>query len=122
MAEGAAEEIAKVHGTNYTVGPGGRTRECYQASSVTGTESQTQESLQWAAKEYRKSTDCAYIVYVASGTSIDYVHEVLGVNYSYGAELRDTGKHGFLLPKEEILPTCEESFAGVEFMLEKLRL
>lgn len=36
-----------------------------------------------------------------------------GVKYSYAVELRDTGRHGFLLPEDEILPSSEETFAGV---------
>ena len=28
-------------------------------------------------------------------------------------ELRDTGRYGFLLPPEEIIPSGEEMFAGV---------
>lgn len=35
------------------------------------------------------------------------------MKYSYAVELRDTGRHGFLLPEEEILPSSEETFAGV---------
>ncbi|KAF8950089.1 corticosteroid- binding protein [Haplosporangium bisporale] len=30
-----------------------------------------------------------------------------------GGMLRDTGKHGFLLPESEILPSSEETMAGV---------
>lgn len=60
------------------------------------------------------------IVYAATGTAMDYAH-VIGAEYSYAVELRDKGKHGFLLPKEEILPTCEESFAGVKSILKSMK-
>ena len=33
------------------------------------------------------------------------------VPYSYSVELRDTGRHGFLLPRELILPTALEIWA-----------
>lgn len=36
-----------------------------------------------------------------------------GVKYAYTAELRDTGKHGFLLPADQIIPTGEETLDGV---------
>ncbi|KAF9562216.1 Carboxypeptidase A4 [Mortierella alpina] len=53
------------------------------------------------------------IIYQASGGSLDWTYGAAGVKYSYAVELRDTGRHGFLLPKEEILPSSEETFAGV---------
>ena len=48
-----------------------------------------------------------------SGSSSDYTYGVLGIKYSFGVELRDTGEHGFLLPPEQIIPTAEEN---VEFI------
>jgi hypothetical protein len=33
------------------------------------------------------------------------------VKYSFGAELRDRGQFGFLLPEEQIIPTGEENWA-----------
>ncbi|KAF9102458.1 Carboxypeptidase A4 [Mortierella sp. GBA35] len=53
------------------------------------------------------------IIYQASGGSLDWTYAEGGVKYSYAVELRDTGRHGFLLPEEEILPSSEETFAGV---------
>jgi len=53
------------------------------------------------------------IIYPASGSSADYVYGVCGVKYSYGAELRDTGEYGFLLPPDQIIPTGEEILAAV---------
>ena len=35
----------------------------------------------------------------------------LGIPYSYGMELRDTGLYGFLLPPDQIIPTGEEVWA-----------
>ncbi|XP_057308423.1 carboxypeptidase B-like [Hydractinia symbiolongicarpus] len=49
------------------------------------------------------------ILYPATGGSIDWVRAKLGVKYSYGLELRDTGKYGFLLPTQLIKPTSEET-------------
>ena len=37
----------------------------------------------------------------------------MGVKYAFVFELRDTGEHGFLLPKQQIIPTAEETFAAI---------
>ncbi|KAG0055711.1 Carboxypeptidase A4 [Linnemannia elongata] len=42
--------------------------------------------------------------------------------YSYGVELRDTGRYGFLLPEDEILPSSEETMAGVIYLANFIRL
>ncbi|KAF8983125.1 Carboxypeptidase A4 [Entomortierella lignicola] len=52
------------------------------------------------------------IIYQASGGSLDWTYAKGDVKYSYAVELRDTGRHGFLLPEDEILPSGEETFAG----------
>ena len=43
------------------------------------------------------------------------------VKYSYSVELRDTGRHGFLLPEDEILPSSEETMAGVMYLANFIR-
>lgn len=58
----------------------------------------------------------ATAVYPASGSSADYTYGVCGIKYSYGVELRDTGEYGFLLPPEEIIPSGQETFAGIVAM------
>jgi len=55
-------------------------------------------------------------IYPASGSSADYTYGVCGVKYSYGVELRDTGKYGFLLPPDQIIPSGIETFAGIVAM------
>ena len=49
-----------------------------------------------------------------SGSSADYIYEVLGITLSFGVELRDTGEFGFLLPEEQIIPTAEENFEAMK--------
>lgn len=58
---------------------------------------------------------------MASGSSVDYVQDVVGADYVYAVELRDKGKNGFLLPKEEILPTSLEAFEGVKYLLRNMK-
>ncbi|KAF9374519.1 Carboxypeptidase A4 [Podila verticillata] len=53
------------------------------------------------------------IIQQASGGSIDWTYAEGNVKYSYSIELRDTGRYGFLLPESEILPSSEETMAGV---------
>lgn len=52
-------------------------------------------------------------IYPASGIASDYAYGECGIKYSYTVELRDTGRYGFLLPPEEIIPSGEEMFNGV---------
>lgn len=56
------------------------------------------------------------ILYSASGGSFDWVHQEVGVRYTFSPELRPDGKRmniGFTLPTKEIKPTSEEAWAGV---------
>jgi murein tripeptide amidase MpaA len=55
-------------------------------------------------------------IYPASGSSADWTYGECGILYSYGVELRDTGKTGFLLPEDQILPSGEETLAAVKVM------
>jgi len=57
------------------------------------------------------------IIYPASGSSADYGYDNANVTYSYGVELRDTGQYGFLLPASQIIPTGEEIWQAVKFMV-----
>jgi len=48
------------------------------------------------------------LLYPASGGTIDWVYGEAQIPYAFAMELRDTGRHGFILPPEEIIPTGEE--------------
>lgn len=59
----------------------------------------------------------ANIIYVASGSSADYVYGTLKVKWSYAYELRDTGRYGFLLPANQIIPSGIETFESLKVIL-----
>lgn len=49
----------------------------------------------------------------AAGGADDWAFGVAGIPYVYTIELRDTGRYGFILPKEYIIPTGEEFYDGL---------
>ncbi|KAF2141314.1 uncharacterized protein K452DRAFT_298704 [Aplosporella prunicola CBS 121167] len=56
-------------------------------------------------------------IYAASGSSVDYVNDVVQADYVYTAELRDTGTYGFVLPADQIRPAAEEVWAALGVVL-----
>ncbi|NXO03675.1 CBPA1 Carboxypeptidase, partial [Rhinopomastus cyanomelas] len=54
----------------------------------------------------------AQTIYIAAGTTIDWAYES-GVRYSFTFELRDSGRHGFLLPSNQIIPTATETWPAL---------
>ncbi|XP_075199639.1 carboxypeptidase A1-like [Anomaloglossus baeobatrachus] len=59
-------------------------------------------------------------IYRADGTTTDWAYNN-GIKYSYTFELRDTGKYGFLLPAEQIIPTAEETWLALEAVMEHVK-
>ncbi|KAL8669833.1 MAG: hypothetical protein Q9168_005598 [Polycauliona sp. 1 TL-2023] len=59
-------------------------------------------------------------IYQVSGSSVDYVTDVSKAEYVFTSELRDTGMNGFVLPKEEILPSGVEAWRGLRWLLGNL--
>ncbi|KAM4602147.1 carboxypeptidase O-like [Polymixia lowei] len=51
------------------------------------------------------------VLYPNSGSSRDWAR-LIGIPFAYTFELRDKGEHGFELPKDQILPACEEAYSG----------
>lgn len=60
-------------------------------------------------------------IYQATGSSVDYAADVVGADYTFTSELRDTGAYGFVLPAAQILPSGEEAFAGVGYLLANMK-
>jgi len=55
-------------------------------------------------------------LYLASGGASDWYYST-GIWGSYTIELRDTGKYGFLLPPQEIIPTGQEIFHSMKYFV-----
>jgi len=56
------------------------------------------------------------VIYIASGSSVDWAYENSGIKYSFGLELRDRGQRGFMLPQSQIQPTVQETWVGLTAM------
>ncbi|KAM9305591.1 carboxypeptidase O-like [Gastrophryne carolinensis] len=61
----------------------------------------------------------SHILYSNSGSSRDWATD-LGIPFSYTFELRDNGTFGFVLPEDQIKPTCEETTAAILTIIEYL--
>jgi len=59
------------------------------------------------------------ILYPSSGTSRDWAYGVPQFEYVYTVELRDTGRYGFVLPPEQIIPSGEEFWEGFKAMVQE---
>lgn len=59
-------------------------------------------------------------IYQATGSSVDYVNDVIGSDYTFTSELRDTGRYGFVLPANQIQPSGEEAYAGFKYLLQNM--
>uniref|UniRef100_A0A674EI05 Carboxypeptidase A1 n=1 Tax=Salmo trutta TaxID=8032 RepID=A0A674EI05_SALTR len=55
--------------------------------------------------------------YQASGTTVDWTYNQ-GIKYSYTFKLRDTGRYGFILPANQILPTANEAWLALMAIME----
>lgn len=56
-------------------------------------------------------------IYQASGGTIDWSYNQ-GIKYSYTFELRDTGRYGFILPADQIIPTAQETWLALMAIME----
>ncbi|XP_033646817.1 carboxypeptidase B-like [Asterias rubens] len=56
----------------------------------------------------------AHVIYKASGSSVDWAHEMAGIPYAYAPELRDKGVYGFIAPPSEINPSAQEVYEAIK--------
>ena len=54
------------------------------------------------------------ILDTTGGSGADWTYGIAKIKYSYGVELRDTGKYGFLLPAEQIIPSGKETLEALK--------
>jgi carboxypeptidase A4 len=59
-------------------------------------------------------------IYQVSGSSVDYASEQANAAFSMTVELRDTGTYGFVLPPAQIVPSAEEMWAGLGYLLKNM--
>ncbi|EAS36042.3 secreted carboxypeptidase McpA [Coccidioides immitis RS] len=59
-------------------------------------------------------------IYQVNGDSVDWAVEVGGFELGFAAELRDTGRHGFVLPASQIKPSGEETWAGIKALMARM--
>jgi len=62
----------------------------------------------------------ATTIYVATGVTVDYYFDYENVFHSYTIELRDTGRFGFELPPNQILPTATETWNGIRALVKAI--
>ncbi|XP_071975590.1 carboxypeptidase O-like [Engystomops pustulosus] len=67
--------------------------------------------------EYDVGASSHVIGYFDSGSSGDWATDI-GIKFSYTFELRDNGTYGFVLPEDQIKPTCEETTTAIMSMVE----
>ncbi|KAG7191185.1 hypothetical protein KM043_013980 [Ampulex compressa] len=63
----------------------------------------------------------AETIYIATGSSVDYVKGLFGKPITYTYELRDRGAYGFLLPANQIIPTGEETLDSLVAMFKEAK-
>jgi murein tripeptide amidase MpaA len=62
------------------------------------------------------SGDICDTIYKAAGSTVDWAYGTENAVFSFGIELRDDGRYGFLLPASQILPAVREAWAGLKEM------
>ncbi|CAG7824131.1 unnamed protein product [Allacma fusca] len=61
------------------------------------------------------------LLYLSTGCSVDWVKKTYNTNLTLTYEMRDTGRYGFLLPPEQIIPSAEEFLDGFAVAIAELR-
>ncbi|KAJ6444190.1 zinc carboxypeptidase domain-containing protein [Purpureocillium lavendulum] len=94
VATGISKAIRISNGESYSV-----TSACEGAVAA----AESQRDKQWQRVES------------GGGSAIDWFYHELRAHFSYQIKLRDTGSYGFLLPKDQIIPTGEEMFNAMKY-------
>ncbi|KZC12084.1 PREDICTED: zinc carboxypeptidase-like [Dufourea novaeangliae] len=81
-----------------------------------------QKTIQALEKRYGtkyKTGNVAETIYIASGSSVDWVKGTFQKPVTFTYELRDTGRHGFVLPADQIKPTALETLDSLVAMFKE---
>ncbi len=98
LGQGLAKAIRHApHGENYAV-----------TSACEGSVTMSDDSRNGGKKLYTR-------LETGGGSALDWFYHEMGVKYAYQIKLRDTGSYGFLLPKENIVPTGTEVFKAITY-------
>ena len=95
LALGLAKAIRLSHGESYRV-----TSACEASVTTSGGKGGNKKRLHPTME-------------TGGGSALDWFYHEAGVRYAYQLKLRDTGGYGFLLPRENIVPTGDEAVAAV---------
>ncbi|KAK1984967.1 zinc carboxypeptidase [Colletotrichum cereale] len=100
----------------------------YSCSAVTAKNAELQTLAKGAVAAIKAVHGTSYqygpicsTIYKATGSSVDYVNDVVKADYTFTQELRDTGNYGFVLPANQIVPTSEETYAGIRHLLVNMK-
>ncbi|EZA56244.1 hypothetical protein DMN91_009519 [Ooceraea biroi] len=63
----------------------------------------------------------AETIYIATGSTVDYIKGIHKKPIAYTYELRDQGRYGFLLPADQIIPTGEETMDSLLAMFKEIK-
>ncbi|XP_623922.2 zinc carboxypeptidase [Apis mellifera] len=83
------------------------------------------KAIQALAKRYGtqyQTGNIAETIYIASGSSMDWVKGTFHKPITYTYELRDTGRYGFLLPANQIIPTSQETLDSLIAMFKEAKV
>ncbi|XP_055708911.1 uncharacterized protein LOC129805177 [Phlebotomus papatasi] len=61
----------------------------------------------------------SYELYISTGTSVDWTYGQAGIRIGYTYEFRDTGRYGFILPADQIIPNAVEVLQSMIAMLDE---
>lgn len=100
----------------------------YSCTALPGNNAEVQQILKGAVAAIRNVHGTSFdygpicsTIYAAAGNSVDWTSDVLGSTYNFAIELRDTGNYGFVLPPDQIVPSGEESYAGIRYVLDNIK-
>ncbi|KAI0017583.1 zinc carboxypeptidase [Xylariomycetidae sp. FL0641] len=69
--------------------------------------------------DYTTGGTCATL-YATAGGSNDYLTDISNTEFGWAIELRDTGRYGFALPADQILPTGMETYDGMLYLWDNM--